>query len=178
LDADVRIQGSSAHFFSSPLKPFPQAQSSLADIYITEFGRVWTLDVGKAIVEVFTRQWPDQKPVRRPFDLLYKLGVSPQPSDIDVQISSAGAFALMRAYVEERGINADSITTQNPKYSFMRKELADTIFLYLRDWAETWTADLEREVNVAIFDFEGPQQSQGNFSSHFQDSDWVMKETD
>jgi hypothetical protein len=175
VDADVRIQGSSAQFFSSPLKPFPQGQSALADIYITEFGRVWSRDVGEAILEIFSRQWPHQKPGRRPFDALYKLGLSPEPSDIDVQISSAGAFALMRAYLNERGIDPTRITIKNNKYSFMRKELSETVFLDLRAWAEKWTADLQRDVNIAIFDLGGPQQSEDIFSSHYQDSDWVME---
>lgn len=173
-DADVRVQGSSGRFFSSALKPFPQTKPDRAQLFMAEYGKVWSEVDLNAIELCISKQWSTGLPGQRPFDSLFKVGLSPDRSDIDVQISSDLAFEFAREIVSERGVDPDGIRFHNPSYDFLIKEISDTEFLFLNRWAAEWQDRLDRGVSIAIFESQGPPKSGREVSSHFQQDDWVI----
>lgn len=173
-DADVRIQGSSVRFFSSPLKPFPVSQRELAQMFMSERGRMPEAREMSAIENRISAQWDANRPNQRPFDSMYFIGISPDPSDIDVQISSFAAFEIVRAIAAARGIDPAGLQIENGSYSFLDRGIADTEFLYLRRWVTRWETLLDRGVAVALFDGDGPPHSDGAVSSHFKSNDWIV----
>lgn len=74
-DLDLRLQGSSARFFSGEHKSLP-LESEL-------------LDNPEALAQMDIWFGEDQnRPLRRPFDSMHRLGLEDEPSDYDIQISS------------------------------------------------------------------------------------------
>jgi hypothetical protein len=173
-DADVRLQGSSTRFYSGPHKSLPATKSARGQLFMEEHGRMWRQQEIDLIEETVASQWPERIPLRRPFDSLVSMKLSPDSSDIDVQISSDAAFELARTFARDRGIDPADLRFANPRYNFLVKVISDGEFLYLARWAEEWTKQLGRSVAVAIFDSAGPPQQDDGPSSHFRDEDWVI----
>lgn len=174
-DADVRLQGSSVRFFSSPAKPFPRGKTDLAELYIDEHDAVWSEVDGNAIHAAYTAQWPTTRPSQRPYDSMYRLGVIEDPSDIDVQISSAAAYGAAERFIRGRGINPKELRMRSTRYSFIRKEIVRRLFLPVTGWATHWEAVTGRQVNLAYFGAGGPDESSHVASSHFKDTDWIVR---
>ncbi|MBF4592014.1 hypothetical protein [Curtobacterium sp. VKM Ac-1395] len=175
-DADVRLQGSAGQFFSSPAKRLPKDKGELLNVFMDEFGRRWEAEEGDRIFAAYKKQWPKDSPDQRPFDSLYRLGVAKHPSDVDVQISSDAALAVVRTDLREHGgVDPGSVTMADVKYSFLQKALTDFLFLYVQQWAERWRRHLNRDVNVVFFGRSGPPSNGKLFSSHFRDTDWIVR---
>lgn len=175
-DADVRLQGSSARFFSSPAKPFPASKPDLARQYMSEHGRIWSKADGDAIFAAYELQWPAIRPAQRPWDALYQLRVSPDPSDVDIQVASQLATDAVTEQLTARGIDVNEFPIENETYRFIWKQISDHLFLKLKTWADNWTDELDREVSVAVFGSNGPPVSAHPASSHFRESDWILVE--
>ena len=181
-DADVRLQGSSVRFFSGAHKLMPYDRSELAEAYLTARKRPPQNSELDVVTSTIQRQWPEDaeseppRPLRRLFDVMYRLGVDPQQSDYDVQISSDQLLRITENELKVIGVEPDEIRFRNPEYDFVRKELVDNFLLYLSAWVERATELVQRPVTLAIFDSKGPPEIEGSaLSSHYQEDDWVIK---
>lgn len=158
-DLDVRLQGSSARFFSGEHKWLP-TESDLANKPEAQArADVWFGD-------------DHNRPLRRPFDSMYKLGLDDEPSDYDLQISSDSMVEACRDRWIADGSQKDLV---HPKYGFISKKTFEKLFPALWEWAEEWTERTGRPVVPALFPSSGPPDtSSTGVSSHFRDSDWLI----
>ncbi|WP_430500057.1 toxin glutamine deamidase domain-containing protein [Micromonospora trifolii] len=158
---DMRLQGSSARFFSGPHKQMP-SESEL-------------VDNPEALARLQDWSQVAPLPLRRPFDSMYRLGLE-EPSDYDFQISSDEMVERARQHGAE---TYPGLRVVNARYGFVTKKVARECFPHLFDWAERHARDLGRDVVPAIFPGSGPPDRTGTgVSSHFQDSDWIVGEPD
>lgn len=174
LDADVRIQGSSAHFMSGLHKIFPPTRANRVSTFLKEHRRMPNSLESEQLEKKIRETWEGTLPRQRFFDTLFALGISPECSDIDIQISSDLAWAHAEKIALRLNLPPGSISFNNPSYGFLMKEIADSEFLYLNRWKTYWTDRLNRDVAIAIFDGDGPPPAKGLVSSHFKESDWVI----
>jgi hypothetical protein len=159
-DLDVRLQGSSARFFSGEHKSLDLD--------------TWIHDNPDAQARVDAWFGDDEsRPLRRPFDSMYRLGLDPEPSDYDVQISSDAMADACRQRREADGGQGELV---HPKYGFIDKDLVRATFPSLREWAAEWTTRTGRRVVPALFASSGPPDtSSTGVSSHFRESDWRIR---
>ncbi|MCG5442418.1 hypothetical protein NIE79_006668 [Micromonospora sp. NIE79] len=154
---DIRLQGSSARFFSGPHKQMP-TESELVD-NPEVLARLQGWSQGAPL------------PLRRPFDSMYRLGLE-EPSDYDFQISSDEMVERARLH---GAATYPGLRVVNARYGFVTKKVARECFPHLFDWAERHARDLGRDVVPAIFPGSGPpDRTETGVSSHFQDSDWIV----
>ncbi|WP_410809670.1 toxin glutamine deamidase domain-containing protein [Micromonospora sp. 067-2] len=156
---DIRLQGSSAHFFSGPHKHIP-----------TEFE---LRDDPEALARL--RGWAQGSPLprRRPFDAMRRLGLE-EPSDYDFQISSDEMVERARQHAAEK---YPGLRVVNASYGFVTRKVARECFPHVFEWADRYRGDLRRDVVPAIFPGGGPPtRSETGVSSHFRDSDWIVRE--
>ncbi|MFC4145221.1 hypothetical protein ACFO0M_03030 [Micromonospora mangrovi] len=157
---DLRLQGSSAHFFSGAHKELPKLE-----------------DIPDAEAQRRYQEWrgdESEHPLRRPFDSMYRLGLDEEPSDYDVQVSS-DAVATKADEVRQATGGADG-PLYHPKYGFVVKRFVEGSMPHLLEWAERQTQVLGREVVPAVFSSTGPpdHSASGKVSAHFRDSDWLL----
>ncbi|MEV5210258.1 toxin glutamine deamidase domain-containing protein [Micromonospora sp. NPDC053740] len=154
---DIRLQGSSARFFSGPHKQMPTESELVDDPEALARLRGWSQGA--------------PLPLRRPFDSMYRLGLE-EPSDYDFQISSDEMVERARQHAAEK---YPGLRVVNARYGFVTKKVARECFPNLFDWSERHARDLDRDVVPAIFPGAGPPDRAGTgVSSHFQDSDWIV----
>ncbi|MFF3429899.1 hypothetical protein [Streptomyces sp. NPDC002602] len=169
---DIRLQGSSAQFFSGSHKDFPterdladqpEAQTRLAD---------WMGDRPES-----------ERPARIPFDAKHLLkvedaeGVAEPPSDYDVQISSDSMVDKATETWEAADPAERKPDVMHPKYGFVDKRVAERAFPALDEWTKHWEQETGREVAPALFSSEGPPDTSGvgtGISTHFRDTDWII----
>jgi hypothetical protein len=159
---DIRLHGSSANFFSSPLKPMP-AEADLA---------------GHPDAAARLHAWlgdDPNRPAQRPFDTMYKLGLDPRPSDYDVNISSTHMVDQARTWWDSQARTGELISPDH--HGYLDKEAVAATFPRLNEWHIHWSQELGRDVSYAVFPSEGPWNTtmQGSgVSVHFRDTDWVI----
>jgi hypothetical protein len=171
-DADVRLQGTAAHFYSrNPDKQFfagPEAIHAHCDEARRDGDHV-DARVEQAAVDRYVDAGYTDGP--RPRDKMFDqdhvaTGLADDRSDYDIQISSDTLQARMEQYhqahpddtlVSDRGghWNADGLLEN---------------FKGLADWSEAWTDRTGRDVNMAGFAGSGPEGL-----SAFSDEDWVIR---
>jgi hypothetical protein len=156
-DLDLRLQGSSARFFSGEHKSLPP----YSDFH----------DNPDAQARMDTWFGDDEnRPLRRPFDSMYRLGLDPEPSDYDIQISSDAMVDACRQRWEANGAHGDLF---HREYGFVSKRVFKDMFPTLWEWAREWSARTGRPVAPALFPSSGPPDtSSEKISSHFRESDW------
>jgi hypothetical protein len=156
-DLDIRLQGSSARFFSGEHKSLPFD----SDLY----------DTPEALARVESWFGDDEnRPLRRPFDSMHRLGLDDEPSDYDIQISSDSMVDACRRRWEADGSHGDLM---NQKYGFIDKRLFKSMFPALWQWATEWEGRTGRPVVPALFASSGPPDTTSTgVSSHFRQSDW------
>jgi hypothetical protein len=157
---DLRLQGSSAHFFSGAHKELPK----LEDIPDAEARRIY-------------QEWRGEEsehPLRRPFDSMFKLGLDEEPSDYDVQISSDAVAA--KADEARQALDGPDRSLYHQKYGFVNKDFVKSSMPHLVEWAKRQTRLLGRDVVPAVFSDAGPpdHSASGKVSAHFRDSDWRL----
>jgi hypothetical protein len=156
-DLDLRLQGSSARFFSGEHKSLE-------------------LDSDDPEVQARIDTWfgdDANRPLRRPFDSMYRLGLDPEPSDYDIQISSDAMVDACRQRWEADGSQGDLV---HPKYGFISKKVFEKMFPGLWEWAEQWSERTGRPVVPALFSSTGPPDTSfAGISSHFRDADWRIQ---
>jgi hypothetical protein len=157
---DVRLQGSSARFFSGEHKTMP----TLDEITDPEAQRRYEQWRGDAT----------EHPQRRPFDSMYQLHLDRKPSDYDVQVSSDAMLAHAEAVRREQFPRSPLL---NRDYGFISKRVAQRAFPGLYAWAAAESRRLGREVVPAVFPGSGPPDNTatGGTSSHFRDTDWRIE---
>ncbi|MFG1839346.1 toxin glutamine deamidase domain-containing protein [Micromonospora sp. NPDC049175] len=155
---DIRLQGSSAHFFSGAHKQMP-TESDLEDD-------------SEALARLKGWSQGASLPLRRPFDSMYRLGLE-EPSDYDFQISSDEMVERAQQHAAEK---YPGLRVVNARYGFVTRKVARECFPRLFAWAERHTDALGRDVVPAIFPGSGPPDRAGTgVSSHFRDSDWIVR---
>lgn len=138
-DYDVRLQGSWAFFFSGRHKDFP-TERDLA---------------GQPVAAARFQEWMGstplaERPARRPFDALHKLGMLDGngkplgPSDGDFHISSDAMVAEARAKWDELK-SAGKLSDEDirkgfvhQKYSFINRTAVREAFPDLEKWSTVW----------------------------------------
>lgn len=175
-DADVRLQGSAAHFFSGMHKAMPYSVEEVADLFIHLRGRIPIRRETERIATDLARAWPNtaNRPRRRPFDSLFRLQIDRVRSDLDVQVSSAEIVKRVHDYLEVEGLPPSKLLIEHERYAFVRKEHVATVCPNLTDWALRQTNILRRPVAVAVFGDCGPPEVPGPQSSHFKPDDWLV----
>ncbi|MGR6520023.1 hypothetical protein ACU5JM_00040 (plasmid) [Rhodococcus erythropolis] len=182
-DFDVRLQGSSAHFFSGPHKAMPYDAVGVLEAIREHQGRIPHKTELINVVRRIHAHWPEDlpRPVCRPFDVMHRLRIDRSPSDYDVQISSDEVVNRVRQSLLDLGFDPDDALVHHRTYAFVRKDLFDTCFRAVTEWRLLMTASLQRPVTVAAFPRTGPVKAEnadeGSISSHFKDSDWVLFES-
>ncbi|MCG8919554.1 hypothetical protein L6E12_27650 [Actinokineospora sp. PR83] len=154
---DVRMRGSGADFFSGVHKELP-TEADLAD-HPEALSRL--------------RDWFGDDPERprgRPFDAMHRLGLE-EPSDFDINVSSAQMFERARA-----NWDPDAYPGELAKdHGYLNKALVRDEYPHLRQWAEQWTARSGREMSYAVFGGDGPaDMTHQGFHVHFQETDWIV----
>ncbi|WP_330174912.1 hypothetical protein OG875_16010 [Streptomyces sp. NBC_01498] len=175
---DVRLQGSWAFFFSGRHKDFPTEQELAGQPVALERFREW---MGAAP--------PAERPARRPFDSLYRLGALDEkgmpvgPSDGDFHLSSDVMVETARRKWDELK-NAGKLSEADlrtgffhQKYHFVNRTAVREAFPDLARWATVWKERLGRAVAPSVFPSAGPpdkSQVGNGVSTHYRDSDWVV----
>ncbi|MHA3023886.1 alpha/beta hydrolase [Mycobacterium sp. BMJ-28] len=156
-EVDIRLQGSSARFFSGEHKELP----AYSDLH------------GDAEAQARMSDWfgsDTNHPLRRPFDSMYRLKLDSEPSDYDIQISSDAMVEACKQRWEALGAPDDLV---HPKYGFVTKDIFKQMFPALWQWADEWITSTGRPVVPALFPGSGPPDtSTTGVSSHFRDTDW------
>ncbi|MET9318696.1 hypothetical protein ABZX75_00630 [Streptomyces sp. NPDC003038] len=169
---DIRLQGSSAQFFSGSHKDFPTEQD-LAD----------QPEALSRLTEWMGDRTESERPARIPFDAKHLLGVedadgTPEPpSDYDVQLSSDSMVAKAKETWEAADPEARRPDVIHPKYDFVDKETVQETFPALHAWKEHWEEETGREVAPALFTSEGPPDRTDvgkGISTHFRETDWII----
>jgi hypothetical protein len=158
-DADVRLQGSAARFFSSHFKPFPQNVTALLAQATSRSASQQTL---LTRWRQFGYDQPGPLPNAHFFDSRLRLGLSPTPSDFDLQLSSRKLALRLEQRLQDdvpdpvardaerqRRISEDG---GHFKFSYVRSE-----FIELGLWWAGWKKRLGRSVSVACFSERGPE---------------------
>ena len=178
-DADVRLQGSSAHFFSGWHKGMIYDREGLVDEFRARWRRVPAPNEVSNAFRTVQSRWPaDQirrRPKRRMFDIMNRLGVDPKRSDFDVQISSDKLVRRAVDRIAELGIDDPSPYITSSEYRFVRKDLVEATCPYLMQWRTIQTRLTKRPVSIAVFDSAGPPDTETPVSSHFKPTDWSLK---
>lgn len=139
-DLDLRLQGSSARFFSGEHKSLPLESHLVENPDAHSRMTTWFGDDAN-------------RPLRRPFDSMHRLGLEEEPSDYDIQISSDQMVDACRDRWEADGSQGDLV---HPKYGFINKKVFGQMFPSLWEWAENWTERTGRPVVPALFPGDGP----------------------
>jgi hypothetical protein len=173
-NCDVRLKGSSANFYSSWHKLMPYHRDFLRDRFHADWGWHPSLQELQDIDTEMQRAFPnpDLRPIRRPFDSLTRIGVSPPVndylSDYDVQVSSVEIERKVIAEASKQG----KPPIAQPQYGFYDKKIVDKVCHQLQtQWPSSQSNKLRRGVNVKTFSANGPQNTTariGHLSSHFR----------
>ncbi|MFB4354352.1 hypothetical protein RAC69_14460 [Microbacterium sp. LS_15] len=173
-DADVRLQGSAARFFSSLKKPMLYTRAELVQEFANQHQRLPSQYETSRMEERLASRWAESGPKQRPFDALYVIGAAKEESDLDFQVSSDAAKRLIESAVRNLRISPDSVRAKHEDYNFFEKYLTESQFIRLSLWRTRASEMIRRPVSVAIFDAAGPPVSTGPVSSHFQATDWMV----
>ncbi len=162
-DADVRIRGSATEFFSGVHKPFPKTEGDLLG-QATE--RSLSDDDLRQHWQRFGYNRIGPLPNFHYFDSRLRLGLIDTPSDYDFQVSSDRLAVAMDAYGRQYNLD-DLISSHGGHFKHM---YVVSVFPALGEWAEKWTGDSRREVNIASFSGGGPVGA-----SRFRAEDWIIR---
>ena len=160
---DVRLKGTAAEFFSGLRKTLP-TEAELA-------GRPEALDR--------MREWfgsDGNRPLRRPYDAMYRLGLEPEPSDYDLDINSTAAVRAARAYWRDHHRDRYPGDFMGG-HGYLDKQAVRGALPNLSDWAKRWEDRLSRPLSLGVFESTGPVDETAlgrKLSAHFKDSDWII----
>ncbi|MEV5890692.1 glycosyltransferase [Nonomuraea fuscirosea] len=163
-EVDIRLKGSGAEFFAGLHKTFPAAE---------EFA-------GHPEALRRLQEWfggDPNRPLRRPFDSMYRLGLEPQPSDYDMDISSSAMVRVARSHWPPGRYPGDFMGG----HGYIDKDSLMKAFPELAAWKNDWETSLGRPISLGLFESSGPFDgtSMGSpLSSHFRDTDWIIHRPD
>ncbi len=160
---DLRLKGSAAEFFSGLHKTLP-SEAELA-------GRPEVLDR--------MREWfgsDGNRPLRRPYDAMYRLGLEAEPSDFDLDINSTAAVRAARGYwCDHHGDRYPGDFMGG--HGYLDKQTVRGALPNLAEWATRWEGRLGRPLSLGVFESTGPFNEAAlgrRLSAHFKDSDWII----
>jgi hypothetical protein len=174
---DVRLQGSASTFFSGLHKSIPWERDTIATLFEDLQDRVPHAFEVDRVVDDMNELWGtcEHPPRRRMFDLLHRLRIDPQPSDIDVQISSRELYAASVERLRALRAPESELRVKSENYGFIRKHIVKAVAPAIDYWADEQSAIHHRRVAVAVFPAEGPPPCAGTLSSHFRETDWKIE---
>ncbi|MET8298159.1 NUDIX domain-containing protein [Streptomyces sp. NPDC005180] len=161
-DVDIRLKGTGADFFSGIHKTVPREED---------------LPAGQASQRL--REWlgdSQDRPVRRPYDLMWRLSAETEPSDFDLDINST---AIVRAARDHWNAHyADRYPGDfMGGHGYLEKQTVKETLPALAAWAGKWEESLGRPISLGVFESSGPfdaTQLGRPLSSHFRATDWII----
>lgn len=176
------LKGSSVEFFSGHHKKMPFEgvkvdRSAIRAEFRKGHNRSPTPLELETIVEKLVLQWPvdSQRPRRRPFDAFFKLGISTEPSDYDVSLSSDEVMSKVVNLLKAFRLRPTKALIETAPYGFINKKVFNQLFPEIEAWRRDQTTALGRPVTVAAFPACGPPNASkkiGPLSSHRRPTDW------
>ncbi|MCJ0875808.1 hypothetical protein [Streptomyces sp. AP-93] len=160
---DIRIKGSGADFYSGIHKTVPQPQDLVAGSETSERFQEWVGD----------REGPS---TRRPFDLMWRLGIDPKPSDIDLDINSTAMVRAAREHWKERHTERYGGGFMDG-HGYVDDATVRGAGPALDAWSVRWEEELGRPISLGVFESSGPFDATRlgrPLSSHFRATDWVI----
>ena len=170
-DADVRIKGTSAEFFSrNPSKPFPHSEREV-------LAAAKATGANEDLVLNHWKESPYAKTVDLPnacfWDCRHRLGLDPHPSDYDFQLSSDEIVTrLQNAYPNGLDLRGQPIWSDHGGH--VRFAAVRRFYPEVTRWIDRWTDSTQRHVNVACFPAAGPSSDVSKFDSQ----DWQLRVPD
>jgi len=161
--ADIRLKGTGAQFYSGPHKTLPTEAELAGNPEALQKLRDWFGD-------------DQNRPLRRPYDSMYRLGLEREPSDFDLDINSTAAVRAARANWREH---------HNDRYpgdfmgghGYLDKQAVASSLPNLSEWSKRWEDKLGRPLSLGVFESSGPFDATvlgRELSSHFKDTDWII----
>ncbi|WP_265565396.1 hypothetical protein [Streptomyces hygroscopicus] len=164
---DIRLKGTGAGFFSGIHKTLPR--------------EVDVADNPLALQRL--REWfgnDQNRPLRRPYDAMWRLGVEPEPSDFDLDINSTAIVRAAREYW--RTHHSDRYPGDfMGGHGYLDKQTVSGTLPALAEWAGAWEEKLGRPLSLGVFESTGPFDATvlgRALSSHFKESDWIIHQPD
>ncbi|MCX4732728.1 zeta toxin family protein [Streptomyces sp. NBC_01363] len=164
---DVRLKGTGAGFFSGVHKTMPHEENLVARPEAARRLREWFSD-------------SQDRPLRRPYDCMWRLGLESVPSDFDLDFNSTAMVRVARAHWGAH--HSDRYTGDfMGGHGYLDKQTVMGSFPTLAEWASRWERELGRPMSLGIFESSGPFDSTQlgrTLSSHFRDTDWIIHSPD
>ncbi|MFF3208407.1 hypothetical protein [Streptomyces sp. NPDC002962] len=164
---DLRLKGTGAGFFSGIHKTLPR-EEDLADNPVA----------AQRLLEWFGND--QHRPLRRPYDAMWRLGLEPEPSDFDLDINSTAIVRAARAHW--RAHHTDRYPGDfMGGHGYLDKQTVLGTLPSLANWASRWEAELGRPLSLGVFESAGPFDATRlgrALSSHFKDTDWIIHRPD
>ncbi|MFE9458005.1 hypothetical protein [Streptomyces californicus] len=165
-DVDIRIKGSGAGFYAGIHKTLPGPQALAHDL--------------QALQRLHTWFGEDSRPLARPFDAMWRLGLESEPSDFDLDINSTAIVGAAREHWRANHSHRYPGDFMGG-HGYLDKATVLGTLPALADWARTWEATLGRPISLGVFESSGPfdaTQLGRTLSSHFRDTDWIIHSPD
>jgi hypothetical protein len=160
---DIRLKGTGADFFSGLHKTLPGAEEVADNPEAAQRLREW---FGEG----------QERPLRRPYDAMWRLGLEPEPSDFDLNISSSAAVRAARSYWQAS--NPDRYPGDfMGGHGYLDKQTVLRTLPGLAEWAGTWEGRLGRPLSLGVFESSGPFDTTvlgRALSVHYRETDWII----
>ncbi|MGW7256742.1 hypothetical protein [Streptomyces sp. NPDC054834] len=164
---DIRLKGTGSGFFSGIHKTLPREEELAGNPLAVERLQEWFGD-------------DQNRPLRRPYDAMWRLGLEPEPSDFDLDINSTAIVRAARTYW---------LANHPDRYAgdfmgghgYLDKQTALGTLPTLAEWVSKWEGKLGRPLSLGVFESSGPFDATAigrSLSSHFLDSDWIIHRPD
>jgi hypothetical protein len=164
---DIRLKGTGAGFFSGMHKTLPREEELPDNPEAAQRLREWFGD-------------SRDRPLRRPHDAMWRLGLESVPSDFDLDINSTPMIRVARQHWREH--HSDRYPGDfMGGHGYLDKQAVKGAFPSLAEWSNKWEKKLGRELSLGAFESSGPINATKlgrTISGHFRDSDWIIHNTD
>lgn len=164
---DIRLKGTGAGFFSGMHKTLPREEDLPDNPEAAQRLQKWFGD-------------SRDRPLRRPHDAMWRLGLESVPSDFDLDINSTPMIRVARQHWREH--HSDRYPGDfMGGHGYLDKQAVKGAFPSLAEWSNKWEKKLGRELSLGAFESSGPINATKfgrTISGHFRDSDWIIHNTD
>lgn len=160
---DIRLKGTGSGFFSGKHKTLPTEQEIANTPEASRRYQEWLGD-------------SDRRPLRRPHDAMFKLGLEDVPSDFDIDINSSAMIRSARKKWQEKNPDRYSGDFMGG-HGYLDKQAVHDAFPALTEWAQKWEGQLGREISLGAFESSGPVNTAKlgrSISGHHSDTDWII----
>ncbi|MEU9998156.1 hypothetical protein [Streptomyces sp. NPDC050848] len=164
---DIRLKGTGGQFFSGLHKTLPSEEDLASRPEAARRMSQWLGD-------------SPQRPLRRPYDAMWRLGLEPEPSDFDLDINST---AIVRAARENwRAAHPDRYPGDFMRgHGYLDEQALLGAVPTLAAWGQRWEEKLGRPISLGVFESSGPFDATvlgRALSSHFKEDDWIIHRPD